>query len=401
MPLEHVRVCVIEDHDFQRGIAVDLLRQLGARDVLSAADGRAALDLLAAQAEPVDVALVDIDLPGIDGIQLMSLLAEGGKVRAVGVFSALDRRMIDSVSRLAGETGLRVLGAIEKPLSSGKLAALLGPLMRDAEDVAPQSPEFSAEALRAAIDGNQIQPHFQLKVALGSGQVVGAEALARWPREGSGARLPAQFVPAFERAGLGAALDERLLDRAAHWRGVWARRGLDIDVSVNLGADLLRDPDVVERCLERVRRHGEEPSRFVLEIAESRLLGEASLDLLTALARLRLKGFGLAIDTFGNSRFALEELRQIPFTEIKIDRSLVQAATEGGSAAALFDAGVLMARRLHLSVTAVGVETPAQWQRAADRGCDQAQGFLIASPARGEELALRAERWHAAGIAAR
>ena len=79
----------------------------------------------------------------------------------------------------------------------------------------------------------------------------------------------------------------------------------------------------------------------------------------------------------------------------------MQTAIESGSAAALFDAGVLMARRLSLTVTAVGVETPAQWQRAADRGCELAQGFLIAAAVRGEELALRAERWHAAGMVPR
>ena len=130
----------------------------------------------------------------------------------------------------------------------------------------------------------------------------------------------------------------------------------------------------------------------MLEITESSLMADAARGL-GVLARLRLKGFGLSIDDFGTGYSSLAQLSQIPFTELKIDQGFVSGAHSQPRKRAVVEASLDLARKLQLDVVAEGVETIEDWQMLAELGCGIAQGYLIAQPVPGEELADRGRRW--------
>ena len=181
-------VMVVEDHGFQRRMALRLLADLGVVRVAEAADGHSALRLLEAAAQPPDVVMVDLDMPGMDGIEFIGHVAQRQLARAVLVVSALDPALLNTVQNMARAYGLRVLGCVEKPLTHAKLSRRAGRLRRVLQE--PPSDEQSksrSTTLRAAIAAGEIGPWFQPQAEFGNGQVIasrrsraGAAPTAAW-----------------------------------------------------------------------------------------------------------------------------------------------------------------------------------------------------------------------------
>lgn len=392
MSTSGLSVMVIEDHGFQRRMAVRLLTELGVDQTSEAADGNAALRLLENAARPPDVLLVDLDMPGMDGIEFIGHVARRRLARAVVIASALDPALLHAVQTMARAYGLRVLGSIEKPLTHDNLAAALGRYeeamqARDADEVV----EVSAEAVRAALAHGDIGPWFQPQVEFGSGKPVAVEALARW-RRNDHIVLPLNFIPVIEREGLVNDLTDHMLVQSCRWKRRWEQTGLRLKLSVNLSPQTLTDDTAADRFQRLVREEGVSPEEVVLEMTESSLMADAARGL-GVLARLRLKGFGLAVDDFGTGYSSLTQLSQIPFTELKIDQSFVTGADAQPRKRAVIEASLDLARKLHLVTVAEGVETIEEWQMLADLGCGIAQGHLIAQPAPGEALFATLARW--------
>ena len=183
MALSALRVLVVEDHGFQRRVALRLLAELGVGDVLEGTDGLQALELLRREATPPDVVLVDLDMPGMDGIECIGHIAQERLARAVVVVSALDPALLNTVQTMARAYGLRVLGSVEKPLTRDKLQSVLerfdDPSGEARDDVAG---EVEFEAVAAALRDGEIVAWFQPQVEFANGKVIGVEALARWER---------------------------------------------------------------------------------------------------------------------------------------------------------------------------------------------------------------------------
>lgn len=393
MPVSSLSVMVVEDHGFQRRMAMRLLGELGLQEVLEAADGQQALDLLQAAGRPPDVVLVDLDLPGMDGIELIGHIAQRRLARSVALASALDAALMNTVQGMARAFGLRVLGAVEKPLTVSKLQDVLelfeaGELDADEE----AGGEIEPSVLRAAIERGELVPWFQPQVTFTNGQVVAVEALVRWPRPEGGMARPNQFVGVAEREGLIDAITETILDQSCAWKQRWAQQGMHVKIAVNMSMLNLRRIDAADRFQEIVRRHSVDPREVILELTESSVMDEAAAAL-HVLARLRLKGFGLSIDDFGTGYSSLSQLSQIPFTELKIDRSFVAGSARNARKRAVIEASLDLARKLNLGVVAEGVEGVDEWQMLAELGCTFAQGYLISRPAPGEQLPELVARW--------
>jgi EAL domain-containing protein (putative c-di-GMP-specific phosphodiesterase class I)/CheY-like chemotaxis protein len=393
MALADLTVMVVEDHGFQRRMALRLLAELGVKEVLEAAEGNEALALLTAREEVPDVLLVDLDLPGMDGIEFIGHVAQRNLARTVALVSALDQALLTTVQGMARAYGLRVLGAVEKPLTVSKLAGLLERFehVETGQEVADDD-EVEAEALRTAIDQGRIEAWFQPQVTFTNGQLVAVEALARWRAEDGSLITPNRFVAVAEREGLIDALTEQVLAQACEWKQRWARQGLHAKIAVNMSMLNLSRIDAADRYQDIVRRHGVDPREVVLELTESAVMEEAAAAL-HVLARLRLKGFGLSIDDFGTGYSSLSQLSQIPFTELKIDRTLVGGSPRHPRKRAVIEASLDLARKLNLGVVAEGVETVDEWQMLAELGCTYAQGYLIAKPSPGAEMPELIARW--------
>lgn len=393
MSLADLRVLLVEDHGFQRRLGLRLLGDLGLTHLHEAADGFQALDLLRSLPEVPDVVLVDLDMPGMDGVEFIGIVAQDRLAHSIAVVSAMEPALLHTVQVMAKASGLRVLGCIEKPLTPGKLTTVLslyeggpGPMAM------PSDVEVSLEEIRDALAHGDITAHFQPQAEFGNGKIVGVEALARW-RLADGRMVPPEvFVPLMEAGGLVDELTSLMLAQACAWSKRWRARDLDLRVSVNVSAQNLTGPEVADRYEAVLREHGVSPDQIVLEITESSVMSDTARGL-GMLARLRLKGFGLSVDDFGTGYSSLSQLSQIPFTELKIDRGFVSGAPTQPRKRAMIETSLDLARKLDLCVVAEGVETDDEWQMLAQLGCDFAQGHLISAPVSGEELPDAIQRW--------
>jgi EAL domain-containing protein (putative c-di-GMP-specific phosphodiesterase class I) len=393
MSLADLHVMLVEDHGFQRRLGLSLLADLGLTRLHDAAGGDDALALLRGMERVPDVILVDLDMPGMDGVEFIGHIAKEGLARSIAVVSAMDPALMHAVHVMAQASGLQVLGSVEKPLSHGKLSGLLsvytdGPLPgAGAVEVA-----VTLEQVREALAAGDIQPHFQPQVEFLNGKVVGVEALARW-RLADGRWVPTvAFLAQIESAGLMEQLTTHMLSESCRWQRRWREQGHVLRVSVNVSTTTLTGPDVADRYEALVREQGVEPVHILFEITESTGMGDTARTL-GMLARLRLKGFGLSVDDFGTGYSSLAQLSQIPFTELKIDRGFVIGSPKLPRKRAVIEASVDLARKLDLRVVAEGVETMAEWKLLAALGCELAQGHLIAPAVPGEDVPETIRNW--------
>ena len=290
---DRLTVLVVEDHDFQRRVAVMLLRRLGIGDVLEAADGGAALDLLAGGATP-DVVVCDLDMPGIDGMEFIRQVAAEKLAGAVIIASGLDAKVINAVRSVSESFGLQVLGAVEKPLTERCLADLLL-AYRPGERRVPGSGDAVRGRGRRSRDprrAHHLPPATGRRRRDGRGRrrpcsspAGSSLAAPRW-RPPTSWRLSSRPAPS-ARSATGPQPP-----RGAHLRALEAS-GIDVPISVGIVADHLHDASFADRATD-----GTDPSRLTFSLAEAdfRASPGAALGLLT---RLRVKGCGVALDGFG------------------------------------------------------------------------------------------------------
>lgn len=385
-------VLVVEDHDFQRQVGVRLVQQMGAGTVLEAADGRNALAVLGQQPHPVDVVLVDLDLPRMDGIEFIGHVARERLANAVVVLTALDPALLNTVRIMARASGMRVLGTLEKPLTQAKLAEVLDQYFTaDLLDDEDSQLDIDEGLLAEALANDAFEAWFQPQVAIGSGFVTGVEALARWSLNGRQVP-PARFIPELERRGLIDALTERILGQACAWHERWHTQGLEMGMSVNVSMHNLGDIATADRYQAIAQTAGVDPHDITLEITESAMMHEAA-KVLNVLARLRLKGFGLSVDDFGTGWSSLAQLAQLPVTELKIDQGFINGADKDARKRAVVEASIELGRKLGLTTVAEGVRNVEEWQMLAELGCTRAQGELIGMAVPGDQLAGAIEKW--------
>jgi diguanylate cyclase (GGDEF)-like protein/PAS domain S-box-containing protein len=233
--------------------------------------------------------------------------------------------------------------------------------------------------LRAALADNQLELHYQPKVSLRSGRIVGAEALVRWRHPERGMVSPAEFIPLAEETGLIFEIGGWVLEEACRQIRAWKDAGLAMPpVAVNLSARQF-DRRLPSRILAVLDRHGVLPEQIMLEITESLLVGGAD-NVIAIMNELVAMGLALALDDFGTGYSSLAYLKKFPISTLKIDRSFVIGLPDEENDCAIARAIVTMAQQLRQEIVAEGVETPEQMAFLRDLGCDQLQGYLF-SPA--------------------
>ena len=233
--------------------------------------------------------------------------------------------------------------------------------------------------LRRAIAQDELELHYQPKVAVRSGRVVGCEALVRWRHPTKGWIPPADFVPVAERTGAILSLTAWVLGSACRQQRLWRDAGLALDVSVNVSPSDLADPGFAETVAHALAASGADPSALILEVTE----GAAMRDLpqtLRIMEQLRVLGIRFSIDDFGTGYSSLAHLKRLPVDEIKIDRSFIQELETHATDDVIVRSTINLGHALHLKVVAEGVEIAAGWDALARLGCDLVQGYLVSRP---------------------
>jgi EAL domain-containing protein (putative c-di-GMP-specific phosphodiesterase class I)/FixJ family two-component response regulator len=393
--LDHIRsAIVIDDDPLQRKVAAAALHHIGFTEVFEAGDGLDALEALAVPGRRIDFALCDLDMAGMDGIQMLSRLAREHPGMPVVLLSSQEESIITAVGTMAAGAGLQVTGTMQKPLDRARLAEYarsVDQTSRLALD-APSHDAMSVPDLQRALDERRIVPHFQPKVDIRSGRACGAEALARWHHPRLGIIPPSRFIATAEASGLITELTRQILEQSLAAAALWQRRSIDLCVSVNLTAGFLERDATTEEILAIARRHGVAPEKVVLEVTES-MAAQDLPAMVGHLARLRMRGFGLSIDDFGTGYASLQQLSQVPFTEMKIDRSFVVGARTQPHLRTILESSLQLGRRLGMKTTAEGVETAADLERVRAMGCDIAQGYHFSPPLPNAQFLAWVERF--------
>jgi EAL domain-containing protein (putative c-di-GMP-specific phosphodiesterase class I)/ActR/RegA family two-component response regulator len=380
--ISELSVLVTDDSLTQRQYAKELCHDLGVKDLLDAANGVDALTVLESRA--VDVVLIDLEMPIMDGVELIRSMAQQKYVSSIIIISAKDPILIASVGTMAEADGLHVLGTFQKPLLPDALECSFLRFIQDAKSqptelaVAAEN-EVTAVELGNALANDELTLAFQPKLTVQGLMLKGVEALARWPHPQKGMISPGVFIPLAERHGMIDTLTRHLLQVAFQHKKSWQNYGLRFGLAFNLSPLSLADSDMVDWLCKLAEDYGIAPAEITFEVTENALLGELASAIRT-LARLRLKGFNIAIDDYGTGFANAQQLSRVPATELKIDRSLVHRAAARPQQLTILASTVDLAKNLNLTTVAEGVETDEDFKILCDLGVDLVQGYLFSKP---------------------
>lgn len=360
-----------------------MLNSLGVRAVSQASNGKQALQMLHAdQSTWPDVILCDLDMPEMDGMEFLRLLARSHQGISVIILSGMDSTLINSVEKMAYSYGLSLLGATEKPVCAAQLEQMLKLYDQKRSKTRSKSilrESYELEEVLEAIRLKQFEPFLQPKVGLQSGRIVGAEALARWMHPVHGVVDPWAFIPLLEQNGQMEQFTLIMLEKAAKVCRQLHSMGHKLSLSVNLSLSSLSDTTLANRITQIVRDADVDPHSIVLEVTESAAMTNEA-EALENLARLRMRGFGLSIDDYGTGFSSMQQLTRVPFTELKIDRSFVTDCNTNRALRVIIESSIDMARKLRVKTVAEGVEKGEEWDMLKEMSCDVVQGYLIAKP---------------------
>lgn len=349
-----------------------------------------ALDFLAHEIKKEDIVLLDLNMPGFDGIEVIRALSAKQISVALVLISGQDRGVLHSAEQLARAHALDVIGTLSKPIQIPSLQRLL--LRQFASFRFHHAPEGVKERLlpqphevEKAIREEQLLVHYQPQLDMKTSSLIGVEALVRWQHPERGLIFPDMFVPVAEKNGLMEQLTGSVLRSALRDRQTWLVENLSPHISINISADNITSLGLPEQLMDLLQDYQCDPSKITLEITESTLMGElvTSLDILT---RLRMKGFGLSIDDFGTGYSSLSHLHRVPFTELKIDRGFVMDMVNDDEGRAIAKTCIMLGHELNMKVVAEGIESEEIWDMLVEYGCDYGQGYYIAKPMAADAL---------------
>ncbi len=389
------RLLVVDDELGVSGLIAEIAEGLGfeVAQVHSAEALRAAYRDLAP-----DVVVLDLVMPGVDGVELLGFLADEGSEAQVLLISGLDTRVLSTSERLGLSHGLRMLGRLQKPIDLGELEELLGSAMPATPRPAAASVRRGSlvvDELREAIAHDQLVVYYQPKATLGPDGVESidaVEALVRWAHPARGIVMPGDFIGLAEKNGLIGPLTEAVVRKAMEQIHRWDVAGLTLDLAINLAPQILEDKALPDRLLESITGYRLDPSRIHLEITESAAM-ENTARSMEILARFRVKGFAVSMDDFGTGYSSLVQLYRMPFNELKIDRSFVMEMDRSNEARTIVHSTIELAHNLGLEVCAEGVEAEATLSWLCAAGCDRAQGYLISRPVPASEIGALVKTW--------
>jgi EAL domain-containing protein (putative c-di-GMP-specific phosphodiesterase class I)/DNA-binding NarL/FixJ family response regulator len=394
MQIADLRFLVAEDNEFQRRWLAVMLTNLGARHIAEAVDGRSALTIIQDRNQPIDISFIDLNMPGMDGMELIRHMSKEAHPSSIILASALAPSLVFSVQTMSKAYGVNLLGAIEKPATPESLLALINLYQPSpANQPSAASPlAFTFADMQRGLKNNEFEPLFQPKVEFATGQIKGAEAFARWRHPQHGWVAPAAFIDLLEENGEMDALAWIIIEKSVAACRSWHAQGFPISVSINISPSSLAKSGFSERVIAYVAQQALKPEYILFEVTESAAITNVP-HFLENLVRLRMKGFGLSVDDYGTGHSSMQELMRIPFSELKIDRSFVVGASQNQSLELVLKLSLELCRKLDRHSVAVGVETRQDWDLLLGMGCDYAQGYYIAKPMESDALPAWMKEW--------
>ena len=389
----NLTVLLVDDDYIMHRVTTLILNDLGIDNVLTAMSGKRALQVLEDRQNVIDVVICDLNMPEMDGVEFTRHLAKQDYPGSLIFSSGEGIRILKTVEKLAIEHELQVLGVLEKPATPAKLLELLNNLDESRKQATlMKSRVYSRTDLSRAIEDGELDTYFQPKIDVKTQQITGVEALVRWNHPVDGVVNPYEFVPLMEKYNLIFELTQAVCQKALQHVAEWRAKGFNLDIAINISVEALKDLNWPDAIATQIEDSGLQPAMITFEVTESQLI-EHLVIALDILSRLSLKKFKLSIDDFGTGYSSMEQLRRIPFSELKIDRAFVRGASGDASARAILESSISLAKKLDMKVVAEGVETEEDWNLVSELGCDQVQGYYISRPMRADQLYRWLRKW--------
>jgi EAL domain-containing protein (putative c-di-GMP-specific phosphodiesterase class I)/ActR/RegA family two-component response regulator len=362
------QVVLVEDDPAVREQLAEILKEPGfaLHATASAGEFFDALEGFEAQ-----IVLIDLSLPGRDGIDILKQLRDTGFKGDIVLMSGKGRHVLETTRRMAEDYGLAIAGLLQKPFTTEELLA----------QVDPSSAAHSSgdSRIRAALAAHQIRPYFQPKIDLKTGKIVGAEALSRWHHPERGILMPDGYMKTVRSTGSQSVHDYRILECTLALGAKVNAAGHRLKFAVNFTADDVQGDYFIDVIKDAQARHGIAPDQLIIELTETETVQNFDT-LAERLLKLRLYGAEIAIDDFGTGHSSLSRIQRLPVSEIKIDRSFVTGLSEYSDDLAIVRSIIELAHSFGCQIVAEGVETLESLAVLRKLGCDMAQGHLF-SPA--------------------
>ncbi|MFQ3236643.1 MAG: EAL domain-containing protein (putative c-di-GMP-specific phosphodiesterase class I)/ActR [Paraglaciecola sp.] len=352
------------------------------------------MEFSALYSNSIDVVVLDLFMPGADGIELLRFLADNNSQASVVFMSGKDSSVLYSAQQLATEQGINVLGTLQKPFRAQELEVILHKYVKSSLKAATNNDLVSEDELAQAIKNNELSLHYQPQVSISDKKIIGVEALVRWKHPLKGMIPPNFFIPMAEANDLITDITSFTTRAAIRQQGIWKSQGKNLRISVNMSPKILDDLDLPEKIEACARALGADVSKLMIEVTETALTSNL-VRYMDVLSRLRLKGFGLSIDDFGTGYSSLQQLIRVPFSELKIDQAFIRKLTTDKECFTISKISIMLAHELGMGVVAEGIESKNEWNILKQLGCDEGQGYWMGKPMPPEEIESWMKRWSA------
>jgi EAL domain-containing protein (putative c-di-GMP-specific phosphodiesterase class I) len=322
--------------------------------------------------------IIDVNMPGCDGVELLHYLGEAGCTAQIYVSSGLDDATIDAVIRIGNDCGLKMSGKLAKPMRLAELQQVLA-------KQAAAGGGLTAADLTQAIRANQLFLEYQPILDCKLSRMTAVEALVRWRHPLHGVVTAGEFIGLAEENGLIDGLTDWVMTHAAQQLTVWHRQSLPLEVAVNISAKNMLDNALPDRLAQLCRNNLANPNAMLLELTETSAMQDMA-QMMDVMTRLRVRGFKLSIDDFGTGCSSLVHLQRMPFSDMKIDRSFVTQMTQSRDCATIVEIIIDLARKLGRRSVAKGVEDQPTLDQLIKLGCGGAQGFHLSPPVAADRI---------------
>ncbi|WP_051228268.1 EAL domain-containing protein [Oceanospirillum beijerinckii] len=388
-------VVIVDDDHFVLRATSFQVKSIGCHNVQTFDNAHDALQLLAQPGHGIDAVILDLNMPDITGVDMIRYLADQQFPGHIILFSGEDLYTLEAVEKLAQARGLAVAARISKPVNSQQLKQVLmnvRPPVEVKADEPAATRNISRQRLQQAIQKGELEPWVQPKIHLKSQEAFGVEILARWSAPDLGNVFPDEFIPLLEHHDL---IDEMTLSLTQQVITFFQRYRHQLDnvhIAINLSMKSLQKSSFFIALENVLKQHNESYSRFTFEVTES-CLNRDMAEVLDILSSLRLKRISLSIDDFGTGYSNLTQLKDLPFDELKLDKSFVSSVWDNSKSQIILNNSISLAKQLNMTVVAEGIETRQEMELVSDMGVDYVQGYYFARPMPMARLPVWLEEW--------
>jgi EAL domain-containing protein (putative c-di-GMP-specific phosphodiesterase class I) len=333
------------------------------------------------------LAVLAVDRVNTNCLAAIDALANHNARPATLIVGSVGAKVLARVKAAAESRGLPVFGVASRPFDATDIEKLLAPHLSVARPI-------PREEIESALTDLQLTLMYQPKMAIASGtpKILGVEALVRWQHPLRGLLQPRHFLGAVEDYGLMSQLTDFVMTEAVRQASQWRARGVPLEMTINLSTRLVQDREFPERLAMLLQENDTPADQLILDVTESLNVQDQSL-VLDVFTRLRILGVGLSLDNFGTGMSSLTELYRMPYSEIKVDHSLIADVPRKREARVIVEAIANLAHMLRMTVCAEGVESRQVLEFVRRAGFDTAQGRFFSEPVAAESLERIVKAW--------